>query len=227
MDYDFKAIGNRIREERNKNKLTQEKLGAAVFVKRQTIANWENAVTYPDLNDMLRLCGVFLCELSYLLCENDCRTKDLQGVQDYTGLSEDAIKSLVEVDGTSKMRLNTLICSEVFWGSWLYRLNNVASLLALARDTLDALQYDPEDYGRIEYLRQHVTEVNQKLRLSLFDLSEANNLLVNALFSFQETALALEQKERELNKQRNRLLNLQGIFEEGEGRDYNGKEENR
>ena len=47
---------------------------------------------YPWIYD--KLCQALHCEIGYLFGEHECSTKDLQGVADYTGLSESAISIL-------------------------------------------------------------------------------------------------------------------------------------
>ena len=52
-------ISGTIREERNKLSLSQEELAEKVYVTRQTISNWENDKTYPDINSLILLSKVF------------------------------------------------------------------------------------------------------------------------------------------------------------------------
>lgn len=42
-------IGKRIREYRKIYNLSQEQLADKIFVSRQTVSNWENDKTYPDI----------------------------------------------------------------------------------------------------------------------------------------------------------------------------------
>lgn len=44
---------------RNKNKLTQEKLGAMLGYKYTTIGNWEKGIRTPDAIDLYRLSRIF------------------------------------------------------------------------------------------------------------------------------------------------------------------------
>jgi transcriptional regulator with XRE-family HTH domain len=89
--YDWKKIGQRIKEERKKIKLSQQELAD-----RKTIANWENGITKPQLEDMISLCNLFQCELGYLLAEPDynCKSQGTSYIQEVTGLSEESIDSL-------------------------------------------------------------------------------------------------------------------------------------
>lgn len=48
-------IGTKIREARAAAHLTQEQAAEALGVSRQTISNWENNRTYPDIVSVIRM----------------------------------------------------------------------------------------------------------------------------------------------------------------------------
>lgn len=52
-------IGNKIKECRTSCNLSQEELADKVFVSRQTISNWENLKSYPDIKSITLLCNIF------------------------------------------------------------------------------------------------------------------------------------------------------------------------
>lgn len=60
-------IGNQIKQHRAALNLSQEELAEQVFVTRQTLSNWENGKTYPDINSLLRLSTVFRVSLDELV----------------------------------------------------------------------------------------------------------------------------------------------------------------
>lgn len=92
--YNLSRIGERIKQERKAAGLSQDELGERLTYKRQTIAKWEKGESFPELRDMLQMCNLFGCELGYLLCEYDCKTREATDIQEVTGLSELAIKIL-------------------------------------------------------------------------------------------------------------------------------------
>ena len=55
----MRDIGKNIRDLRNQAGLSQEQLAARLFVTRQTISNYENGRTRPDVEQILRLAEVF------------------------------------------------------------------------------------------------------------------------------------------------------------------------
>lgn len=52
-------IGNRIKKQREIYNISQEELADRIFVSRQTISNWENNKSYPDIKSISLLCNIF------------------------------------------------------------------------------------------------------------------------------------------------------------------------
>ena len=60
-------IGERIKKFRKNINISQEELADMVFTSRQTISNWENDKTYPDINSLKLLCNIFDLSLDNLI----------------------------------------------------------------------------------------------------------------------------------------------------------------
>lgn len=60
-------IGTQIKQRRAAAGLSQEELADRIFVTRQTLSNWENDKTYPDINSLLRLSELFHVSLDELV----------------------------------------------------------------------------------------------------------------------------------------------------------------
>ena len=60
-------LGERLKSHRQKAQLSQEELAGRVYVSRQTISNWENDKTYPDVNSLVLLSEVFQISLDTLI----------------------------------------------------------------------------------------------------------------------------------------------------------------
>ncbi len=60
-------IGTQIKKYRNSQNLSQEELAEKVFVTRQTISNWENEKSYPDIHSLLLLSTAFDVSLDQLV----------------------------------------------------------------------------------------------------------------------------------------------------------------
>ena len=60
-------IGRQIRKYRLELHLSQEELAEKVYVTRQTVSNWENDKSYPDINSLVLLSTVFNISLDILV----------------------------------------------------------------------------------------------------------------------------------------------------------------
>ena len=60
-------LGNQIKRYRNEGNLSQEVLAEKVYVSRQTVSNWENDKSYPDVKSLLLLGEVFHTSLDTLI----------------------------------------------------------------------------------------------------------------------------------------------------------------
>lgn len=60
-------IANQIKRLRVKKGLSQDELAERIYVSRQTVSNWENEKTYPDIKSLLLLSEVFETSLDALI----------------------------------------------------------------------------------------------------------------------------------------------------------------
>ncbi len=60
-------LGGQIKRHRTRLGLSQEELADRIFVTRQSVSNWENGRTYPDLQSLLRLSDLFGRSLDELI----------------------------------------------------------------------------------------------------------------------------------------------------------------
>ncbi|HGI3541754.1 TPA: helix-turn-helix domain-containing protein [Streptococcus agalactiae] len=60
-------IGQQIIRYRKQQALSQEELAEKVYVSRQSISNWENDKTYPDIHSLLLLSQIFQVSLDQLI----------------------------------------------------------------------------------------------------------------------------------------------------------------
>ena len=63
-------IGNQILNIRKDNQLTQEEFSKLFHVTRQTVSNWENGKSYPDLQILVSMSNQFDISLDTLLKED-------------------------------------------------------------------------------------------------------------------------------------------------------------
>lgn len=99
------------------NELDDEKMHVIL----KTVQNWEQGVSKPNLDTLLKLCDFYHCDLDYLVGRIDEKTHDLQFICDYTGLSAESINLLHEWHTSSDNRklwsgyLNTIMNDNRFY----------------------------------------------------------------------------------------------------------------
>lgn len=98
--YDTRAkeIGLRIRHERERLKLSQQSMLSKIFKSEssgKTLRAWENGERLPDLDSLVRMADLFDCDVGYLLCDYNERTRDCADICRLTGLSGSAAETLI------------------------------------------------------------------------------------------------------------------------------------
>lgn len=71
-------IGDKLKNARLNKKLTQEEVAEKLFVSRQSISNWENNKTYPDIGNVIALSDLYQISLDELLKGSDNFMKHLE-----------------------------------------------------------------------------------------------------------------------------------------------------
>ena len=63
-------IGSRLKNARSEHGLTQEQVAEELGVSRQSISNWENNRSYPDIVSVIKLSDLYSISLDELLKED-------------------------------------------------------------------------------------------------------------------------------------------------------------
>ena len=119
----MKSIGERIKEFRQKNRMTQEQLASYLNITFQTVSKWETGVSSPDLSLIVPITKILHISADTLLgindVESDKRYDELKQAYDHTFKTEDF---------TERQRICELAVSE-YPGDmkWLYNLAGVIS----------------------------------------------------------------------------------------------------
>lgn len=74
-------LGNKLSLIRKEHNLTQEEFAEKYNVTRQTISNWENSKSYPDLDTLVKISDDFSVSLDVLLKEDRNVIKDISKCQ--------------------------------------------------------------------------------------------------------------------------------------------------
>lgn len=83
-------LGKHIKKYRTEANLSQEELADKIFVSRQTISNWENNKTYPDIKSLVLMSEVFRVSLDHLIKGDLERMKKEIDMQEYAKFQKDS-----------------------------------------------------------------------------------------------------------------------------------------
>ena len=115
-------IGNQIKQHRAALNLSQEDLAEQIYVTRQTLSNWENGKTYPDVNSLLRLSDVFGVTLDELVKGDIPKMKEQIKQTDIIEFKRASwiltIMYLVMVVSALPLWTYLKITGMVIWGIW-------------------------------------------------------------------------------------------------------------
>ena len=92
-------IGCKLKRARNEKGLTQEQAAELLAVSRQTISNWENNKSYPDIISVIRMSDIYAVSLDHLLKEE----QDMK--QTYQEFLEESTNTVKAKRGLSKIIL--------------------------------------------------------------------------------------------------------------------------
>jgi transcriptional regulator with XRE-family HTH domain len=99
-------IGRKIKNARTNANLTQEQVAETLGVSRQTVSNWENEKTYPDIVSVVKMSDLYNISLDHLLKEE----KPMSNYLNYLEESTNTVKS--------KNRVALFILIATYLGIW-------------------------------------------------------------------------------------------------------------
>ena len=119
-------IGSKIKKSRTDAKITQEQAAEALDISRQTVSNWENGKSYPDIVSVLRMSDLYGVSLDYLL-KGEVSMKDYL---DYVEESTNVVKSKVRLS-----KLILILSYLVIWAlniavSWRFSADSITEAQA-------------------------------------------------------------------------------------------------
>jgi len=152
-----------------------EKLG----VHEKTVMNWEQGRATPSLEDAVKIADLLKCSIDYLVGRIDCKTQDVQAVQDYTGLSEKAIEKLHHwhEQADEEMRWNeniSLIISATEYEEFLSRLSEYMSFEKLKVVAKTGV-FPGLDQAKLD------VECNEKQDANLWQMSRIHSNIIESM----------------------------------------------
>ena len=105
-------IGTKIKHARIAAQLTQEQVADALGVSRQTMSNWENGKTYPDIISVIKMSDLYGISLDHLLKEKG--EMPMSNYMDYLEESTNTVQS--------QKKLSLTILLATYLGIWALAL---------------------------------------------------------------------------------------------------------
>ena len=96
------AIGKKLKDARMRSGFTQESVAEKVNVSRQTISNWENEKSYPDIISVIELSNLYSISLDELL-------KGDEKMMEHLEESTNVVKSTRKLIGAILLNIITVI----------------------------------------------------------------------------------------------------------------------
>lgn len=179
----------RLRELLEERDITQPVLAKAIGVSRQSVGQWKNGKTVPDILDLRKIAHFFGVSTDYLIGRSNVQTKvlELKSVCDKTGLSDKSVNMLARLKKENNPRLciiNLLLeqadddISDDYEFDGIYEgsvLNAVCRYLDGTADRLLSMEFDDYEADRIRYAR-----IRSAVRRLIFDQ------VVEAIKAFDE-----------------------------------------
>ncbi len=104
-------IGSKLKNARNEKGLTQEQAAETLGVSRQTISNWENNKSYPDIISVIKMSDIYSISLDHLLKEEKSMN---QTYQEFLEESTNTVKA--------KRRLEKMVLFSTYFLIWAVAL---------------------------------------------------------------------------------------------------------
>ena len=101
-------IGSKLKNARNGKGITQEQAAELLGVSRQTISNWENNKSYPDIISVIKMSDIYSVSLDHLLKEEQTMN---QTYQDFLEESTNTVKA--------KTHLGKIILLSTYFIVWV------------------------------------------------------------------------------------------------------------
>ncbi len=101
-------IGIKLKKARNEKGITQEQAAEVLGVSRQTISNWENNKSYPDIISVIKMSDIYSVSLDHLLKEEKSMN---QTYQEYLEENTNTVKA--------KRKLGTIVLISTYFLIWV------------------------------------------------------------------------------------------------------------
>ena len=109
------VIGNKLKNARNEKGITQEQAAELLGVTRQSISNWENNRSYPDIISVIKMSDIYSVSLDHLLKEEKSMNQTYQEFLEESTNTVRAKRTLGEIILLSAYFIIWCVAMLVFW----------------------------------------------------------------------------------------------------------------
>ena len=108
-------IGSKLKKARNENGITQEQAAELLGVSRQTISNWENNKSYPDIISVIKMSDYYSVSLDHLLKEEKSMNQTYHEFLEESTNTVKAKRNLGEIILFSTYFIIWVVAMIIFW----------------------------------------------------------------------------------------------------------------
>ena len=108
-------IGSKLKQARKDKGITQEQAAELLAVSRQTISNWENNRSYPDIVSVIRMSDIYSVSLDHLLKEEKSMKQTYQEFLEESTNTVKAKRNLGKIILLSTYFVIWVVATIVFW----------------------------------------------------------------------------------------------------------------
>ncbi len=108
-------IGSKLKNARNEKGITQEQAAELLDVSRQTISNWENNKSYPDIISVIKMSDIYSVSLDHLLKEEKSMNQTYQEFLEESTNTVKAKRNLGKIILFSTYFIVWILAMIVFW----------------------------------------------------------------------------------------------------------------
>jgi transcriptional regulator with XRE-family HTH domain len=124
-------LGKVLQDLRKNKNISQEEMADTLNVSRQTISNWENSKSYPDIISLMKLCDIYKISLDDLF-------KDNQDLLDNIKKNENKKKKNIIICISIIILLILLLLYFVFFKDYFYNISSIKSEVQMIMNNKDS-----------------------------------------------------------------------------------------
>ncbi len=111
------VIGNKLKNARNEKGITQEQAAELLGVTRQSISNWENNRSYPDIISVIKMSDIYSVSLDHLLKEESSMKQTYHEFLEESTNTVAAKRNLGKIILLSTYFIIWVVAMIVFWNT--------------------------------------------------------------------------------------------------------------